>query len=485
MQFDNNTTRIRRSIFVRLARLCFEGKVIESIDRLPIDMRPRTGGHDRCCVHKERAVIKYRLMAMMGYAAEDEKDEFTPLSDYAKRALNRDEPEKCGLTVIDEACSSCIRSSYFVTNACRGCYARPCTLNCPKKCISFVDGRAAIEADKCVNCGRCMKVCPYHAIVNVPIPCEEECPVDAISRDDSGREIIDESKCIHCGRCVSACPFGAIMDKSQIVDVIQNLLSPRPVVALVAPAIVGQFDAPLENIIGALKKLGFDQVMEVALGADITASREYSEIIERLGNQEPFMTTSCCPAYLEVVKKHIPEMRPFVSDTRTPMHYTAELALKQYPDAVTVFIGPCIAKRMEAESDQLVNYALTFEELGSMFVAKGIDVEDAQPESADKAATASGRGFPITGGVASAVMDMAKCSTEPGEELRPELLNGLNKQNLRLLKGYAAKGGDFNMLEVMCCEGGCVAGPCTIGSPKTATKKVHDLKKISDMCPSK
>lgn len=477
MLFDSNTTRIRRSILVRLARLAFEGRLTEGIDRIPIEMRPKMAAHDRCCVHKERAVIKYRLMAMLGYGVEEETDELTPLSEYASRALKRDHAEKAGLTVIDEACSSCVHANYFVTNACRGCYARPCKLNCPKRCISFVDGKAAIDSQKCVNCGRCMKVCPYHAIVYVPIPCEEECPVGAISKDEHGNEIIDDSKCIYCAKCMSACPFGAIMDKSQVIDVIKYLLSDQPTVAMIAPSIVGQFDVTLEQVNGALKALGFDYVIEVASGADITARNEAHELAERMEEGEPFMTTSCCPAFVETVDKHVQVLKPFVSHTGTPMHYTAELASKAHPEAIRVFIGPCPAKRREADKDDLVDYALTFEELGSMLVAKGINVEDADPVATVDPASASGRGFPISGGVAGAVMDMAG---DEEVEIRPEFVNGINKQTVRALKNYAAGTSEFNLLEVMCCEGGCISGPCVIEGPRKAAKRVQDLKLESE-----
>ena len=202
MQIDNNTNRIKRTLMVRLAKLCFENKLVDKVNRIPVELRPKGGPHSRCCIHKERAVIKYRLMAMLGFAIEDEVDELIPLSEYAARALNREKIEDTELTVVDEACSSCVLTNYFVTNACRGCFARPCAVNCPKKCISFVDGQAKIDPAKCINCGKCAGVCPYHAIVYVPIPCEEECPVGAITKDENNKEVIDPDKCILCGKCI-------------------------------------------------------------------------------------------------------------------------------------------------------------------------------------------------------------------------------------------------------------------------------------------
>ncbi len=473
MFLDNNATRIRREILVRIAKLCFEGRLIESVDRLPVDMRPKNDSPERCCVHKERAVIKYRVMATLGFGTEDETDELKRLSEYAGEALDRKAVSSSVLTILDEACSACVHSRYFITNACRGCFARPCALNCPKKCISFDDGQAHIKHDACVNCGRCMKVCPYHAIIHIPIPCEEECPVGAIYKDDTGKETINQDTCITCGKCMMACPFGAIMEISQMVDVITSLRSASHTVAMIAPSIVGQFACSLENIVGALKALGFDYVAEVAAGADITATEESQEFVDRMRNGHPFMTTSCCTAYTEAVAKHLPELAPFVSTTRTPMHYTAELASARFPDAVRIFIGPCAAKRKEALGDPLVDYVLTFEELGSMFVAGDVDVADSTPQPPDIDATVAGRGFPVSGGVARAVQLVMDQDCDVS--IRPEFVNGITKQELKRLKDYTSACPNCNLVEVMSCEGGCVSGTGVIGNPKSAARKVLEL----------
>ena len=477
MHFDSNTTRIRRSIYVRVAQLCFDGELLERIDRVPYDMRPKDSSHQRCCVHKERAVIKYRLMAMLGFGVEDEVDEMIPLSEYAEGAMKREIPNQPLLTIIDDACNDCVKTQYFITNACRGCYARPCMVNCPKKCISFNEGQAHINVDECANCGKCMQVCPYHAVLRVPVTCEEECPVGAISKQN-GKETINESKCISCGRCIAACPFGAIMDRSEIVDVIKHLKTNRKMVALIAPSIVGQFNASMENIVGSLKQMGFDVVAEVAYGAGVVAQREAAELVERLKGGAPFMTTSCCSSYLQAVSKHVKSMKPYVSHTCTPMHYTAEIAAQQYPDAIRVFIGPCISKKREAADDPLVDYTLTFEEIGCMFVAKGISVEETEPVTADIPAQGVGLGFPVSGGVASAVREMLDQTEGEPIDLRPELVDGITKKSMRSLSAYAKKGGDFNFLEVMACEGGCVNGSCTISSSKSAARKVAERRQV-------
>ena len=288
----------------------------------------------------------------------------------------------------------------------------------------MVDGHAKIDQVKCVNCGKCQQVCPYHAIIYMPVPCEEACPVGAISKDENGLEKIDYDKCIFCGKCSRECPFGAIMEKSQIIDTLKSLNHENGCIAMIAPAIVGQFAADFSKLVDALKKLGFSKVVEVATGADITAEREACEFMEKMDENEPFMTSSCCPAYTEAVDKHIPELKKYVSTTQTPMDITAELLKEKYPGAKKVFIGPCIAKRQEAMDNPLVDYVITFEELGSLFIAKGIDVGECGTDQAELPAGNIGRAFPVVGGVADAIVK----GVGGKYETKPLVIDGLTKK---------------------------------------------------------
>ena len=469
MNYVNNSTLIRRELIVRLAKKYFKGQLAES-DRIPVDMFPRKGTPVRCCIHKDRAVVRYRLMALMGHRVEAETDELKPLAAYAEEAINRKTVEAPILTVVDEACSSCVKTNYFVTNACQGCVARPCMLNCRKNAISMVDGHAKIDPEKCVNCGLCMKECPYHAIIYMPVPCEEACPVGAISKNEFGKEEIDFEKCTFCGKCMRECPFGAIMERSQIIDILKQLTSAQKTVAMIAPAIVGQFSASLEKIVGALKQLGFDEVVEVAYGADLTAQAETAEWQERMEKGEAFMTTSCCPAYTETVEKHIPELKPFVSETPSPMRLTAEGVKEDSPESTTVFIGPCVAKRNEALKTQAVDYVMSIEELGALFIAKDIDVQESEVETASRTGEVSGRGFPVSGGVTAAIADALPESAD----FKPVMFDGLDKKSLRELKRMP-KTCAGNFVECMACEGGCISGPAVISNPKLARKSLEQL----------
>ena len=299
----------------------------------------------------------------------------------------------------------------------------------------------------------CMDACPYHAIVRLNVPCETACPVRAIHKGDKGRAEIDFEKCTSCGRCMRACPFGAVMERSEVLPVLRALAGGRHVTALMAPAIVGQFPGGPARIVTALRGLGFSDVMEVALGADVTSQREAAEFVERMERGDSFMTTSCCPAYVEAVRRHAPELLPHVSETATPMHYTAELARERHPGTVTVFIGPCVAKRQEGLHDDMVDYVLTFEEVGALFDARGIVVEECEEHELERPSNEA-RGYAIAGGVAAAVEKMVGGRME----VRPVSVNGLSPQGLRKLQSFVKGGCPGNLVEVMTCAGGCVGG---------------------------
>lgn len=472
MHYNNNAALVKRELLISMIKLMLEDRLEEGIDRIPFEMTS-TEGYEavRCCVHHDREIMKSRLLARLGFSVEDYVDDGTPLAVYARKALAREMIEAPILTVLDEACNACVKSQFLVTNACQGCLARPCMMNCPKKAVNMVDGHALVDKAKCVNCGICMQVCPYHAIIKIPVPCEEACAVGAISKDSDGKERIDYDKCVYCGNCMRECPFGAMMDKSQIIDVLKAKKEGKKLAALFAPAVAGQFRAPVGKLVGALEASGFDAVYEVARGADITAEKEAHEFVERMAEGKTFMTTSCCPAYVETVRKHLPALAPRVSDTRTPMHYTAALSAEEKPDHLRVFIGPCLAKRKEGIDDPLVDYVLSAEELGALFVAMGIDVAEMEERIIYHPAKAGGRSFAWSGGVAGAV----KSYLPEGTDFRPELIDGLTKEGMKTLRAWSEDKNTGNLLEVMACMGGCVAGPSVIANPKVSAMQ---LKKI-------
>jgi [FeFe] hydrogenase (group B1/B3) len=471
MFYDNHANRLRKEILLRVARAFFTEQPEETLNRIPLEMRPKRGESSRCCIYKDRAVLKYRCMAALGFSVENETDELKPISAYYSEALDRKEPVAPVLTVLDVACSACVTSRYSATDACRGCIARSCESACPKDAIEFHDGQARLNPDKCVNCGLCMKACPYHAIIRIPIPCEEACPVGAITKNETtGREVIDHDQCIYCGKCLRECPFAAISDMSQMVDVLRRLKDGNTI-AMLAPSITGQLPGTLPQLMTALKQLGFADVVEVAEGADETTRHESAEWAEKISAGERFMTTSCCPAYIETVEKHLPEMAPYVSDTPTPMAFSAAKARRENPKATTVFIGPCIAKRVEAAKNPDVDFVLTFEELGAMLVGARIEILECEETALKASIHREGRGFAASGGVTAAVQAIA-----PGNAAMESVqVDGIERKTLGQMRVWANKSCPGNFVEVMSCTGGCIAGPGTIGNPRIAKRKLNEL----------
>ncbi len=472
MAVRNNVMIVRQRLLTRLIKLWNENQLVEQIDRLPIELSPRKSKVvGRCCIHKERAVWKYKTFPLLGYDMSDETDELTPLSEYAKNALNREKPKDNIMCVVDEACSSCVRTNYHITNLCRGCVARACSANCPKNAIEFDSetSQGRINKSLCISCGKCYSNCPYHAIVHIPVPCEESCPVGAITKDEFGVEHIDETKCIYCGKCLNSCPFGAIFEISQIFDILESIKRGEQVIALVAPAILSQYKVPAEQVYSAIKSIGFADVVEVALGAVVTTERESEELKEKLEEGQPFMTTSCCPAYIEMAEKHVPELKKYISSTRSPMYYTAEIAHEKYPDAKLVFIGPCIAKRKEARRDDLVNYVMTFEELQSVFEGMEITMDEEHVYQLP-ATIKTAYGFAQDGGVTAAV----KAYVGDGLKFSNLQVANLTKKNVGLLRAYAKTGkAPAQFIEVMACEGGCISGP-SLHTPHDAGRKTFN-----------
>lgn len=467
MLYDNYAMFTKRELLIRLVKLLKEDNLVEGVKLIPVEMRPRKNRNISCCVHKDRYILKHKIISILGFEIKDEDIDLIPLADYARRSLDNKNTKENILSVVHEACSACMRSQYFITNMCRGCEGRPCMLNCPKNAISFKGGKAEISQDDCVSCGLCQKVCPYHAIIYTPVPCEEVCPVKAITKNPDGTEYIDKDKCIYCGRCMQACPYGAIMERSKIIDVHKCISDPdKKIVAVVAPAIYGQFDAEPGRILAAIKAIGFDDVVEVALGAEDTSAHESEEFVERMKAGAPFMTTSCCPAYVGFVKKHAPDLKPFVSDTHSPMVYAARRAKERYPGAEVVFIGPCLAKRYEAEFVDDVDYIMSFEELGAFLVAYGVDVNGCEELPLDPEVSRFSRGYAQAGGVRDAIVNAV------GDGYKTMSIEGLDRKNITLLKAMPKKP-MAQFVEVMACEGGCINGPCSLAPFSLAKRNIN------------
>ncbi|MGI6168799.1 MAG: monomeric [FeFe] hydrogenase, partial [Christensenellales bacterium] len=371
---------------------------------------------------------------------------------------------------------------FYVSDNCRKCLAHPCTSVCPVKAVTIGKHAAIIDTEKCIKCGRCQKACPYHAILRFGRPCAEACGADAIDSDELGRALINQEKCVACGLCIVSCPFAAISDKSEIFQIVTAIRQGHLVYAAIAPSFVGQF-GPLATpgkIVAGLKKLGFSDVVEVGLGADIGSIREAQEFCEKVPRKQPFLGTSCCPSWEAFAKKTQPELAQCISSAHTPMIETARHIKSEHPDAKVVFIGPCVAKKLEALEEEVVDYVdyvLTFEELMGMFAAQEVEFNDLEEDTVSALASKDGRGYAVAGGVAEAVVDSIQ-HIHPDMEVPTMRADSLSECKKMLLLAKAGKT-DGHLLEGMACPGGCVGGPGTLMPIARAGASVKDFSNQS------
>ena len=277
---ETRIQEIRHRIFREVARMAYhtEWPVDKRIEELPYKIIPGEVGNFRNDVFLERAIVGERLRLAMGLPSRSAA-EHAPLSDNIE-AVDKAETYYTPplINVIKFACNACKEKRVMVTDGCQGCLAHPCVEVCPKDAIHLdrTNGRSHIDEDKCIKCGKCATVCSYKAIIIQERPCAAACGMDAIRSDANGKADIDYEKCVSCGQCLVNCPFGAIADKSQIFQVIRSIQSGEKVYAAVAPAFVGQFGPKVTpgKVRAAMKALGFTDVFEVAIGADLCATQE-------------------------------------------------------------------------------------------------------------------------------------------------------------------------------------------------------------------
>ena len=438
-KFDTKVQHLKYQVLKEVARLAWDGTLLEHVTDIPKTIIPGKEPTMRCCVYKERAILGERV----------------------KLAMGGDSSNPNVIEVIDIACDECPAAGFSVTESCRGCIAHRCEEACPRGAISFThEQKAVIDKQKCVECGRCAKVCPYTAIISKKRPCINACKVKAISIGEDKVAQIENKKCVQCGACVYQCPFGAIMDKSYILEVIDLLKKSGEnknykVYAIVAPSISSQFSyAKLGQVIAGIKKLGFFAVVEVALGADMVAEEESKELSEA-----GLLTSSCCPAFVKYVENDFPEQAGHISPSLSPMAALGRYIKQREPDAKVVFIGPCTAKKAEARKKSVapwVDSVLTFEELQALFDGREIELESL-PEDVLDNASYYGRIFARSGGLSDAVREGLKENGITDFDYRPVVCDGLEECRMALLKLRAGRL-DGNFIEGMACRGGCIAG---------------------------
>ncbi len=476
-------TDIRKKVFTEVARMAYAGGDYAHAEDLPYSIVPGDQPLHRESIFLERAIAGERVRLAMGLGIRPVQSRHLMTEGMDAAAIAQQYYEPPLVNIIPYACHACPTNQYRVTENCQNCLAASCQKVCPKDAISFVNGKSYIDQEKCIKCGKCAKACPYNAIIHMERPCAAACGMDAIVSDEHGRATINQDKCVACGQCLVSCPFGAIVDKGQIFQVIQSILEGDKVIAIVAPAFIGQFGkhSTPEKFVTAMKQLGFARVTEVAVGADMCTIEEAKDFLEKVPAQQKYMATSCCPAWHSMIYKLFPGEAQNISMTLTPMVFTARLMKQQYPGCKVVFVGPCAAKKLEAIRADIrsdVDFVLTFEELQGMFEAKDIDFANIPDGVVLNEGTAAGRGFAVAGGVAGAVEKLIH-ETNPDVEVKTARAEGLRDCRKLMLMAKAGKY-DGYLLEGMACPGGCVAGAGTLLPVDLASKVVGRYQTEAD-----
>jgi len=484
---DTPVRQRRRTVFKEVANLAYNSTNLkDDMEALPYKIVDYDESEYWESVYRDRAIIRERIRLAMGMSLRPENRNRPGHLTEGVEESNIDEKyyEPPLMQVIPSACNACPENEYLVTNACMGCVAHPCQVVCPQNAIHFVNGKSVIDQEKCIKCGKCKAICPYDAITHKERPCKAACGIGAIKSDAKGRATIDNDMCVSCGQCMVSCPFGAIADKSQIFQLIKAMKSGRKIIAQVAPAFVGQFGPKVtpEIFKTALKELGFFEVYETAIGADLGCIAEAEHYVKEVASgKQAFSLTSCCPSWSVMAKNLFPETIDKISNELTPMVATARIIKQEHPDASVVFIGPCASKKLEASRRTVrsdVDFVITFEELTGMFEAKGILLEEIKAMDEMHDATAAGRGYGVAGGVASAIEECIK-KYYPGTEVKIEHAESLAECKKMLLLAKAGKKNGC-LIEGMACPGGCIAGAGTNIALPQAMKEVAKFKEAAD-----
>ena len=483
---DTPVRQRRRHIFKEIAKLAYTSKNLrDDMEALPYKIVDYDDSIYES-VYRDRAIVRECIRLAMGMSLRPEDrsrpGHLTEGVEESNIAEKYYEPPL--MQVIPSACNACPENLYEVNSTCMGCVAHPCRVVCPKGAVTMQNGKSYIDQEKCIKCGKCKAVCPYDAISKRERPCKGACGVGAIKSDSRDRAVIDNDLCVSCGQCMVSCPFGAIADKSQIFQLIRAMQSGKKIVAQVAPAFAGQFGPKVTPDIlkSALKELGFADVYETAIGADMGCMAEAEHYVTEVASgSQPFSLTSCCPSWSVMAKNLFPETIDKISNALTPMVATARIIKKEHPDASVVFIGPCAAKKLEASRRTVrsdVDFVITFEELAGMFEARDILLNEIKAMDEMKDATGAGRGYGVAGGVASAIEACIQ-KYYPGTEVKIEHAESLAECKKMLLLAKAGKKNGC-LIEGMACPGGCVAGAGTNIAIPQAAREVNKFKAAAD-----
>jgi len=315
--------------------------------------------------------------------------------------------------------------------------------------------------------------------------CAGRCGFEALYKDESGNISINEELCVGCCDCIENCHAKKLTASKDILPALEAIRNSKtPVYAMIAPAFVNQYSADVTpgKLRSAFKQLGFAGMIEVALFADILTLKEALEFDKNILNEKDFQLTSCCcPMWIAMIRKVYRELVPHIPGSVSPMVACGRSIKTMYPDALTVFIGPCMAKKSEArEADvsQSTDYVLTFQEIQDIFDFAGINPADFGEDERDHSSKA-GRIYASTGGVSKAVQSTVK-RLNPDRKIDVKALQADGVPACKALLNDVLSGNfTANFLEGMGCVGGCVGGPKIIISKEEGRKNVLEYAEVA------
>jgi len=303
------------------------------------------------------------------------------------------------------------------------------------------------------SCGEddpaCIRVCPFHAM----------------HPGESGNVEIDEENCTGCELCIQECRAKNLTASRDVIPALQSIRAKKGLVyALVAPAFLGQYtnDVTPGKLRNALKEAGFDGMIEVALLADILTLKEALEFDEKIKTETDYQLTSCCcPVWIAMIRKIYKDLVPHVPPAVSPMIAAGRMVKLLHPDAVTVFIGPCLAKKAEAKEKDVagaVDFVLTFQEVGDIF--KILEIDPAKMAESEKDhSSRAGRIYAYAGGVSEAVeATLKRINPDRTVAIRTQAASGVPACKA-MIEEIKAGNIRANFFEGMGCVGGCVGGP--------------------------
>lgn len=316
--------------------------------------------------------------------------------------------------------------------------------------------------------------------------CQTVCPLEAIKRVGDGQDKwIDPSICMECGRCIEVCEKGLYIDTKEFFPMATLLKGEHKVVAMVAPAIAGQFgsEVTLDQLREAFIKVGFSDMVEVAMAADVLSIKEALEFDAHVQSQDDYMLTSCCcPMWIGMLRKKYNELMPDVSPSVSPMIALAKMLKKYNPEVKVVFVGPCVAKKAEAKEPDLigeVDFVLTFSEIKMVFDTLEVDPIKLQGAPTMDYAATGGVLYARAGGVSQAVYSLV-------EHLSPEkkkIFTSLHVDGVpackAMLEDLLQGKVHATFIEGMGCVGGCVGGPKRLVSMEEGRWKVNQMAEES------